>query len=469
MWQTKFFRGGSYRMKKNVLWLIMIVLVFSTVLAGCGSNNAGGSNANTPAKEEENNSGSNAAVEVENFTVSLRHTQLGESKENRLKILEDSVAAAEAAVPGLKFELEGVDSDINRKEKLRAEMAAGNPPKIFDLFGGADTHLYATEGKLLELTAILEELGIKDQFIELGEFTVDGGIYGLPIGGFQEGYFYNKVVFDELGLTAPTTWEELENVAAAVKEAGKVPFAQASKAAWVPLMAANTLWSRYAGPEITSGFASGETKWNSPEMVAAFTKYQEWVNDGYFKEGELGLEYAEQRNQLITGEAAMMYDGSWASSVFNDPEQAGDLVGQTGYFAMPPVPDGVGDQTAVNAGFSNGYGFSADLNENELKAVKAFIGATYNQEMQLRGVLEDNLLPSMKLDSLEGVDPLLAAIIEVGNNANSAFPAFDALVQPEVNLALSDGIQQIIGGVIEPQEMLDNVQVVQEEANSNAE
>ena len=40
--------------------------------------------------------------------------------------------------------------------------------------------------------------------------------------------------------------------------------------------------------------------------VAKYDKYGDWVKKGYFKEGELGLEYAEQRNQLITGEAIMI-------------------------------------------------------------------------------------------------------------------------------------------------------------------
>jgi raffinose/stachyose/melibiose transport system substrate-binding protein len=465
-------------MKKNVLWLIMIVFVLSTVLAGCGSSNntsgntSSGGNTNTNSGNtnlEKTNSDKTEPEKAENFSVSLRHTQIGEAKQARLNILLDAVADAEAALPGVKFELEGINDEVHRFEKLRAEMAAGSPPIIFDLFGGADTQLYARENMLLELTTILTELEIFDDFIELGEFTVDGGIYGLPIGGFQEGYFYNEVVFKELGLTPPKTWEELENVAAKLKEAGKVPFAMASSGAWVPLMTANTLWSRYAGPEITAGFAQGTTQWNSPEMVAAFTKYKVWLDNGYFKEGELGLDYGEQRNQLITGEAGMMYDGSWASSVFTDPAQAGDLVGKVGYFPMPPVPGGVGDQTAVNAGFSNGYGFSAKADDNEKKAIKAFIKALYNEPMQLRGVLEDNVLPSMTLNSLDGVNKILTQVIETSNKANSAFLAFDALVQPEVNLAISDGIQELIGGITSPQKMLDNVQKVQEEANKNAE
>lgn len=469
-------------MKRRLLWSVIVILVLSLALAGCaGSNNGNGNNQGnqtgsgqsgsngSDSESGSEGSGSEGSDKVENFTVSIRHIQIAESAQARLRILEDALAAAEAETPGLKFDVEGLDDEVHRWEKLPADMAAGQPPHIFDLFGGADTQRYAKENMLLELTPILTELGLLDKFIDLGEFTVDGGIYGLPIGGFQEGYFYNKKVFDELGISPPSTWDELEDIAAKVKEAGKVPFAMASSGAWVPMMTANTLWSRYAGPDVTQGFVDGTAVWNSPEMVAAFTKYEEWLKKGYFKEGELGLDYGEQRNQLIIGEAAMMYDGSWTSTVFMDPDQAGDLIGHVGYFGMPPVPGGVGDQTSVNAGFSNGYGFSAKVNDRELAGIKAFIKALYSEDNQLRGVVEDGVLPSMQLNKLDGVHPLLAEIIEVGNKANSAFPAFDAIVQADVNQAISDGIQQLIGGVTTPQKMLDEVQKVQEEANRNAE
>ena len=188
------------------------------------------------------------------------------------------------------------------------------------------------------------------------------------------------------------------------------------------------------------------------EMVAAFTKYAEWVKKGYFKKGELGLEYAEQRNQLIRGEAIMMYDGSWASSVFADPKQAGKMTNKVGYFPMPKATNGKGSQTAVNGGFSNGYGFSAKVKNNpkQLAAVKSFIKNMYNDEMQIRGLEADGVLPSMKVDSKKlasaKVSDLVKEIIAVGNRASGAFPAFDSMVQADVNTAISEGIQKLIGG-----------------------
>jgi raffinose/stachyose/melibiose transport system substrate-binding protein len=397
---------------------------------------------------------------------------LGESKQQRLNILNDVLKKVQKEVPGVQFKLDGVDSDVNRKEKLRSEMVINNPPPIFDLFGGSDTQLYVQAGRLLDLTPILKELGLQNKFISLGEFTVNGKVYGLPIGGYQEGYFYNKEYFKAKNLKIPQTLEDLEKLADFIKKDGKTPFAQASKAAWVPLMAANTLWARYAGPDFSAGFATGKTKWNSPEMVAAFNKYADWVKKGYFKEGELGLEYAEQRNQLIRGEAVLMYDGSWASSVFTDPKQAGDLTNKVGYFPMPKVSNGKGSQTAVNGGFSNGYGFSAKVKKDkkQMAVIKSFIKNMYTDEMQIRGLEADGVLPSMKVDAGKlakaKASDLVKEIIAVGNKSSGAFPAFDSLVQPDVNTALSEGIQKLIGGKTTAKAMLDGVQKVQAEANS---
>jgi raffinose/stachyose/melibiose transport system substrate-binding protein len=90
--------------------------------------------------------------------------------------------------------------------------------------------------------------------------------------------------------------------------------------------------------------------------------------------------------------------------------------------------------------------------------------------MQIRGLEADGVLPSMKVDSAKlakaKVTDLVKEIIAVGNKASGAFPAFDSLVQADVNTALSEGIQKLIGGQVTAKAMLDSVQKVQSSANS---
>ncbi|KGE18004.1 extracellular solute-binding protein [Paenibacillus wynnii] len=466
-------------MRKSLTMLLSLIFVTSALMTGCGGNNNNKTtNAEeaTKAPDATNAAATEEPVSSEPFEMTIRHTQVGADKQKRLAILEDVVGKVQGDVPGLTFKLDGVDSDVNRKEKLRGEMAAGNPPEIFDLFGSPDSKIYAKESKLLDLTPILEELGIKDKFSNLDPFTYEGKIYGLPIGGSGEGFFYNKGYYTEKGWKAPTTFAELEKQLADIKADGKVPLAGASKAGWVPLMLANHLWSRYAGPDVTAKFPTGEAKWSDANMVKGFSKYKEWIDKGYFKKGELGFEYAEYTTQFTSGEAILMYDGTWKSSVFKAGQSGEGMIGKVGFFNIPPVEGGVGDQTALMRDVNNGYGFSASVadDEGQLAAVKSFIKNLFNEEMQLRGLVEDGVLPAMKIDQAKLnssiTDDLMSEIVAVLNSSQSSFPAFDSLVQADVTTEISNiQIQSLIGGQTTPEKMGAALQKVQEEANAAVE
>jgi raffinose/stachyose/melibiose transport system substrate-binding protein len=451
------------------------MLSVSVVLAGCGGNNNGGGNTTT-GNTTGNSSGDTSNKKtnedtkeepVENFTVSLRHIQVGEAQKFRKAILDDAVKMTEAEVPGLEFELDGVEDEVNRYTKLPAEMAAGNPPVIFDLFGGmGDAQKYAQAGRLLDLTPILEELGIKDKFLNLSQFELDGKVYGLPIGGNNEGFFYNKKLFDEHGIAQPTTLEEFEAAADKLKAAGITPIAMGSQAGWIPNMLVNTMIGRYAGPDLVEKFADGSLKWNDPTVIAAYAKYDEWVEAGYFTKGELGQTYDQMLNDFLNSKAAMMFDGSWRASAFKNEDLTKNILPEdVGYMAFPAVAEGTGDQTYVNGNYGNGYGFSSDLDEHELKAVKAFIKNLYNDEMQLRGLLEDGVLPSMKLsaEAMNTVeDPVVKQVLDVAAKSGGAFSHYEVVIPSKVYAETEMQIQSIIAGNADAQQAGDAIQAVME-------
>ncbi|MBP1999403.1 raffinose/stachyose/melibiose transport system substrate-binding protein [Paenibacillus shirakamiensis] len=458
-------------MKKSLVLLLSLMMVSTTLLTACGGKDESEKAPTTPSTETP------TKVDDSPFELTLRHTQVGADKAKRLAILQDVVKATQEENKGLTIKLDGVESDVNRKEKLRGEMAAGNPPDIFDLFGSPDSKVYAKEGKLLDLTPILSELGLSDKFSSLAPFTYEGKIYGLPVGGSAEGIFYNKEYFTQKGLKVPTNWAEFEDLLAKIKADGKTPFAAASKAGWVPLMLANHLWSRYAGSDVTEKFATGKAKWSDPNVVKGFAKYAEWEKKGYFKKGELGFEYAEYTTQFTSGEVPLLYDGTWKSSVFKKGQSGEKLIGKVGFFNLPAVDGGEGDQTALMRDVNNGYGFSASVasDPKKLAAVKSFIKHYFSEDMVLRGLTEDGVLPAMKIDDAKLTeatksDALLQDIVSVLNSSKSSFPAFDSLVQGPVTTEISNiQIQKLIGGQTTPEKMGEELQKVQEEANADNE
>ncbi|GAB2699445.1 extracellular solute-binding protein [Paenibacillus thermoaerophilus] len=432
------------------------VLAAGGTLAGCSGYGENGNGFNL-AK-----GGGNAANKVENFTVTLRHTQIRDWNRKRLELLRDVVRAAEAEVPGAAFELDGVEEAVNRFDKLRAEMVAGNPPHIFDLFGGTDTRDYVKAGRLLDLTPIIEELGLKDKFYNLDEFVVDGNVYGLPMAGYAEGIFYNKKIFARYGVRPPTTWEELLAAAETFKANGVTPFAFASKDAWVINMMLNTMWVRTAGADSVEGFVTGRKKWTDEDVLEAFKKYELLVREGYFQAGNQNLSYAEQQTTFSDGKAAMMFDGSWVVSQMVDP-QISKVAQDVGFINFPSM-GGPGDGL-INTSYSNGYGFSSKLSGNKLAAVKAFIQAMYNEQMQKRQLTEDSLLPAMKLTDISGVNPIISEVFRVTREAKGTFPAFDSIIQPKTREALEFGMQELLAGKSTAEEVVQAVQRAQESAN----
>ncbi|GGG52313.1 extracellular solute-binding protein [Paenibacillus radicis (ex Gao et al. 2016)] len=453
-------------MKKSFTAIAMLLVSLVLVISACGSNNGGN---NAPAATNESTKAPEATAEptpaAKDVTLSLRHTQIKETSKTRLGILEDVVKKTQDENPGLTFKLEGIDEIVNRDQKLKAEMTAGNPPDIFEVFGGSDLNLYVKAGRMLDLTPILDELGIKDKFASLDEFTVDGKVYGLPFGGYSEAIFYNKKIFSDLGLQTPTTWEELIAVADKVKAAGITPFALAAKDGWVNGMMWNTVMERNVGIDAINKLVTGEAKWTDENFVKGFASYAELVNKDYFTKGALGLAYADQGAQFLSGKAAMVFTGTWDANRFSG-EEAGDLKGQIGYFGFPSIAGGAGDQTSINASYSNGFGFSANLDADKVAAVKKFIANFYTEEVQKRTLVEDKLLPSMKLSDLSGVDPLTTEILTVMANASSSWKAYDAIVQPAVGAEVNVGIQELIGKVTTPEKVAAKIQAAQEKANA---
>lgn len=114
-------------------------------------------------------------------------------------------------------------------------VANGIGPSIIFNYGTTAVD-YANEGLAIDIKKYIEEdkkngdtkmQEIIDSLPEAMKTDVlgfeDGGIYYLPGCTTGPVYFYNKTIFDELGLTPPTTWDELVSVSKTIKEKKGIP------------------------------------------------------------------------------------------------------------------------------------------------------------------------------------------------------------------------------------------------------
>ncbi|MEV7694805.1 sugar ABC transporter substrate-binding protein [Microbacterium sp. NPDC089189] len=122
---------------------------------------------------------------------------------------EDQAAAFEAKYPNVKVNVVNAGTNTEEYTKLQNAIKAGSgAPDVVQIEYYAFPQFALTEG-LLDLAPY----GFGD--LE-GDYTAstwnsvdfDGKIYGLPQDSGPMALFYNKSVFDQYGLTVPTTWDE---------------------------------------------------------------------------------------------------------------------------------------------------------------------------------------------------------------------------------------------------------------------
>jgi raffinose/stachyose/melibiose transport system substrate-binding protein len=95
------------------------------------------------------------------------------------------------------------------KDKLATAMQSGNPPDLFQSWGGGVLAQYADAGLVQDLTSALQQNGWGDSFqpAPLGLYKVGDKNYGVPWDAGMVGFWYNKALFKQAGIDAPpTTW-----------------------------------------------------------------------------------------------------------------------------------------------------------------------------------------------------------------------------------------------------------------------
>jgi raffinose/stachyose/melibiose transport system substrate-binding protein len=217
------------------------------------------------------------------------------------------------AYPNLKVKWTKYSVD-EMKQALRVASAAGKMGDAWFNWGGSLASPYEEGGHALELTPELQATYGVDKHIvpaalELAQHN--GKLYGVPIWVRPMTIFYKKSIFDKYGLTAPTTFDELEKVCETLKSKGVIPVANGGKFSWMTMRTTDFFVEHFAGPAMHDKLHALLASYNSPEVIKAFTKLKEWVTKGYFNEGFISLDPAQALPLLQQDKAAMIFQGPW--------------------------------------------------------------------------------------------------------------------------------------------------------------
>lgn len=203
---------------------------------------------------------------------------------------------------------------------LKARITAGIPPDTFQTLGGAELKDYVDSNVLQPLDDFYKEADYAAKIPKplLNAVTINGHPYSVPLNMHLENIlYYNKKLFDELKIAAPTGYDDLVAACDAVKKAkpDMSCLAVGSKDNWSDVFVLDTIMMELGGPEYYVKFFKGEVDVATDpifkQSLEKFAKLQLYINKDHSS-----LTWDQAVGVVGAGQAAMTIMGTWAIGAF---------------------------------------------------------------------------------------------------------------------------------------------------------
>jgi raffinose/stachyose/melibiose transport system substrate-binding protein len=354
------------------------------------------------------------------------------------------------ANPGVTIALTHLENEAF-KERLATVMQSGDPPDLFQSWGGGVMWNYAEAGLLRDITPEItaDNNAWRDSFnsqAALNLYSYNGAYYGVPMTFGVVGFWYNTRLFAEAGIEAPpTTWTEFLTAVQMLRDAGITPIALGGRDKWPGHFWWVYLAIREGGQEAFEAAYTREGSFADPAFVAAGERLQELIALEPFQTDFMAMGYGQQAALIGNGEAAMELMGQWAPGVQagNSTSGTGLPEGELGWFPFPLVEGGAGTPTDVLGG---GDGIAVGVNAPD--AAVDFLRFLTTPEVQERYVaLNTGFIPVVVGTEESITDPLLQQILEARNSAAYYQLYYDQFLPPAVAQAVLDAVEGLFVGV----------------------
>mgnify|MGYP001427361439 CR=1 FL=1 len=359
--------------KKTRMALMTVLVLLAAVLAGCGKSE-NGNRAGTASPD----SASGAGEQKITLTMLVSGNRAAEGEDFELDILPKMV---NEKFPHITLEVQKLPDD-QYNTNIKTKLAAGEAPDIFRIWprmaNATNIVDMAKAGYLADLTDLPFQQHTSARAKE--DMSYNGKIYGIAKGIDMLGVYYNKSLFEQVGITeVPKDWESFLAVCQKLKDAGITPIIMGDKDPWwiqfgLYQIAANTVYA--SDKDFDVKLQAGETKLTDPRWVKAIEMYKELYDKGYIANNTLAIGGAQAIQMFIDGQAAMIITGTWD---YPPLMNKGAVDFERGFFPLPGNRKGEPIWQAVAT--AAGWAVSAD--SKHLDAVKQVLNYWFDPESDL--------------------------------------------------------------------------------------
>ena len=329
------------------------------------------------------------------------------------------VAKFEEANPDVKLNLQVISwSDVHKEVSTR--ISNGNAPDILNIDTFSE---FQADGLLLPVTDYCPEDLYQDFFPAfMAESEIDGTVWAVPDLASARALYYNKKIFDEVGIEVPTTWAELKDACQAIKDfyngevygigldltedEGQVTFAYFA-------------WGN------NGGFVDADGNWalNSDANVDVVQCIMDLINAGYANPSPATQTRYELQDLFGSGKLAMVFA----------PNQLPQYLAEKGFeveYVTADIPHNEGATGSSVGVMDRVMAFKDDSAPDQAKrneAIGKFLKFFYDPANYVGWVSMETFLPAVNsaVGALVEADPTFEAWLGVLGNARF-YPASKA-------------------------------------------
>lgn len=385
-------------------------------------------------------------------------------------VYDELAAAYMAANPDVAITVTKVGSDLFNPV-LVPSLSGGEGPDVFMYGTGPGQPAAIINGGLVaDLTPFYRQYGWDQTIPESIENTTssDGRLWAVGNEVENTAMFYNRAIFDELGLDIPQDWAAFEATVAALVDAGyETPIGLGGADRWPISHWQSMLFGRYASPAGVDNVMFGDGAWTDDAFVAASARLQEMADAGYFGPSPIANGYAETMDSFWAGDIPMTFTGPWIVA----PAMAslGDRIADFGTFQVPPLAEG----QAIYPTEDIGSGWYVNANTENLEAAADILDFFFFQNDSRLTLLNNGTIPVGPLSDLlpdSSLPPITAALREQidGYRENGTIHAFlDTVTPASMTNVTYDGLQALLLGVMTPEQFVEAIQAEWEMAKQD--
>jgi raffinose/stachyose/melibiose transport system substrate-binding protein len=341
---------------RRIAAFLMCIALLGSLLAGCSGNS---NTENTGSKSSSGDSSSPSSSESagKKVTISL----LTDNTEDTVTWTKALIEAFQAKYPNIKIEHETRPSGGEGDNLVKTRIATGDMNDVFIYNSGSLMQALNPELNLLDLSNEPFQANVIDSFKPTVSFN--GKIYGAPVGASMGGgWFYNKKVYADLGLSVPKTWDELMENLEKIKAGDITPIIGTYKDTWTSqlIVLADYYNVQAQSPNFAEDYTANKAKYaTTPSALRSFEKLEQTV--GYYNKDFLATTFDAGLKMIAEGKGAHYPMLTFAIPTFaqNNPDQINDI----GFFAQPGDSAGQNGLTVWMPGAAYIYKNSQHIDE----------------------------------------------------------------------------------------------------------